>query len=84
VLLVERELEHTTELCRLTSVLQMCVLNVCSLCVRDNVGGGCLTDACRCCAGKYSSISRATSCVDCGAGERCMLLAGHMMPAYPI
>jgi hypothetical protein len=54
-------------------------------CARETQrGGGCCTDACRCCAGEYSNATGATVCFDCGAGERCMLLARHMMPSYQL
>jgi hypothetical protein len=49
-------------------------------CARETQrGGGCFTDACRRCAGKYSNATGAEACFDCGAGERCMLLARHIM-----
>jgi hypothetical protein len=54
-------------------------------CARETQrGGGCCTDACHCCAGKYSNATNATACVNCGAGERCMLLARHIMPSYQL
>ena len=38
------------------------------------------THASRCRAGKYSNVTGVSACVNCGAGERCMLLARHMRP----
>ena len=36
------------------------------------------THASRCRAGKHSNVTGASACVNCGAGERCMLLARHI------
>jgi hypothetical protein len=52
-------------------VYSKCVSSMHACCLRETQcdGGSCI-DACRCCAGKYSPVTGATACVDCGEGER--------------